>query len=396
MSLRILQIDELCTGCGACVSSCPKKALSLEYNAEGFYYPKVNKALCVDCNLCEKVCHALNAEKKEDIISRDYTPYMLKAKSKDLVYKSSSGGIFSLLSDDVLSNGGVVYGARYNYNAECLEHCSTDHCDISELRKSKYIESYTGDIFKDVREQLLKSRKVLFCGTPCQIEGLNTFLKKRKVPTDNLLLVRFICHGVPSNKFFTEYKHWIEKKVKSKIVRLDFRPKTEGWRKSNLLLEFSNGKIIDEPHTYNYYYYYYYFQKNYLLRKSCYKCKRINYEVGDITIGDFWGIYKYAPQNNDQDGISLALFHTQKGLDVLNKISSNCEFEELPLSAVDYIYKDSSWRESCLQYRQQMMDDVLKNGYMPSVIKTVRGKILKRKFTDKIKKIIKELILWKE
>lgn len=392
MSLNILQIEDSCTGCGACVSICPKRALNLEYNNEGFYYPKINNDLCIDCKSCDKVCHVLN-NSYNNSISKNYKPYMLKAKSKDIVYKSSSGGIFSLLSECILSEGGVVYGARYNYKLERLEHCSTDKCDINELRKSKYIESFLGNIFLDVRNKLLSNRKVLFCGTPCQIEGLDSFLKRKNVPTENLILVRFICHGVPANKFFTEYKHWIEKKIKSKVVRVDFRPKTEGWRKSNLLLQFENGKIIDEPHIYNYYYYY--FQKNYLLRKSCYSCKRINNEIGDITIGDFWGIHKYDPKNNDQDGISLALFHTNKGIDMLNKISTECEYEELPLSAVDYIYKDSNWRESCIKYRSKMINDVLKYGYMPSVIKTIRIHILKRKYKDRLKRIIKKYILWK-
>lgn len=390
MSLRILQINDYCTGCGACVSQCPKKALNLEYNTEGFYYPKINNDLCINCKLCEKVCHVLNYSVNDDIISKNYKAYMVKAKSKEILYKSSSGGLFSLLSEYILSNNGVVYGAKYNYSQERLEHCSTDNCDINELRKSKYIESFSGNIFYDVKKQLSNNRKVLFCGTPCQIEGLYLYLKKNKVVMNNIILVRFICHGVPSNKFFTEYKHWIENKVKSKIVRLDFRPKTRGWRNSNLLLEFKNGSIIDEPHNYNYYYYY--FQKNYLLRKSCYKCKRINKEIGDITIGDFWGIYKYDPQNNDQEGITLALTHTGKGNDIIKKVSTNCSLEEIPLSAVNYIYNDSSWRESCLKYRKKMINDVVKYGYMNSVIKTIGLKIFTTKMKDKIKRMIKKYI----
>ena len=395
MKLRILENDDSCTGCGACVSSCPHEALSLNYNKEGFYYPHLDATKCVNCKACERVCHVIKESyPANEKISRNYRPLMVKAQSQDIIQKSSSGGMFSILANHILSENGIVYGARYNYEKEYLEHCSTDQCDLNELRKSKYIESYLGSIFKDVRNQLLNNRKVMFCGTPCQIDGLKTFLEERRVPMENLLLVRFICHGVLSNKFFTEYKHWIEHKVGSKICKIDFRPKTKGWRYSNLLLKFNNGQIIDEPHNYNYYYYYY--QHNYLLRNACYTCERIKNENADITIADFWGIYKYKPENNDQEGISLVLLHTNKGEKVFQAISDECTYEELPQTAVDYIYKDINWRNSCLQYRHKMMEKVIKKGYMHVVIQTIGRKIFFTKQKDYFKKVIKNLLLWEK
>ena len=245
-----------CTGCGACVSNCPKKALSLQYNEEGFYHPSVNEELCINCGACEKVCHALNSV-QPDTPSRNFTAYMVKSNDASIVAKSSSGGAFSLLADKVLKEGGVVWGARYNFDKERLEHCSTDDCSLDELRKSKYIESYMGDSFSKVRRQLQEGRKVMFVGTPCQVEGLTTFLSARKVDTNNLLLVRFVCHGVPSNKFFTEYKHYEETKRGSKMIRFDFRPKTRGWRNSDWQMWFANGHEEHNPY-YHYYYYYCY------------------------------------------------------------------------------------------------------------------------------------------
>ena len=140
MELRILDIKNKCTGCGACVSACIKKALSLKYDEEGFYYPALNMAQCVDCRLCEKVCHVFNEDEQAGIV-RDYSPFMLKANDKNILHKSSSGGVFSLLSESVLKNAGVVYGARYNYEKELLEHCNTDVVALDDLRKSKYVES---------------------------------------------------------------------------------------------------------------------------------------------------------------------------------------------------------------------------------------------------------------
>ena len=392
MPLKILHINDTCTGCGACVSACPKNALTLSYNDEGFYYPHLNEDLCVRCKLCEKVCHVLKNDLPEEP-SREFTPIMLKAKSKKIMSMSSSGGVFSLLADYIIKQGGVVYGARYNYEKEQLEHISTDICDISELRKSKYIESYSGDSFKDVKLQLQKGRKVLYCGTPCQIKGLNTYLDSFKIKKENLLSVRFICHGVPANKFFTEYKHYIENKVGSSMEYLDFRPKTNGWRSSNMLMRFSNGKIIDEPYNYNYYYYY--FQLNYLLRASCYNCHQLYQNTGDLTIADFWGIYKYRPENTDQDGISLVLQQSEKGKQAIAAISNICSIEELPQSAVDYIFKDADVKKPLFSQRGEMMNKVIKNGYMSEAKKALGLSIFKIKSKAGLKDILKKVGIWK-
>lgn len=390
--LRILDIDDTCTGCGACVSVCARGALSLVYNEEGFYYPELNPDLCIDCHLCEKSCHIKNKPIKEEI-NREFVPYMLKAKDDRLVKKSSSGGIFSLIANEILSKGGIVYGARYNFDKERLEHSSTDECSLDELRKSKYIESYMGNTFADVRKQLIANRKVFFCGTPCQVKGLLTFLETRKTSTENLLTVRFICHGVPANKFFTEYKKWKENIVGSKITQIDFRPKTRGWSQSNILLKFANGKVIDEAYKENYYYYY--FQLNSLLRTCCYDCKQLHEPVGDFTIADFWGIRMYDPSNKDNKGISLALVQTEKAKKILDAISNHSQVEELPQSAVDYIYKDAPYKKTLLERRASMMREAIEIGYMPHAIKTLRGRIIKEKVKNCFKNILKKSGIWK-
>ena len=391
--LKILNINDTCTGCGACMSACAKGALSMEYNEEGFYYPKLNPDLCIDCHFCEKSCHVINKPIKEEI-NRDFIPYMLKAKDDDLVKNSSSGGIFSLMANEILSKGGIVYGARYNFDKERLEQCSTDECSLDELRKSKYIESYLGDTFACLRKQLLSGRHVLFCGTPCQIKGLLTYLETRKTTTEKLITVRFICHGVPANKFFTEYKHWKEKKVGARITSLDFRPKTRGWKTSNIVLRFGNGKSTDDLHKEDYYYGYYYSKPNLLLRTCCYDCKQLHESVGDFTIADFWGIRMYDPSNKDNKGISLALVHTEKAKEMLGAISKHSQVEELPQSAVDYIYKDAPYKKTLLEKRASMMHEAIKIGYMPHAIKTLRGRIIKEKIKNYFKSILKKSGIW--
>lgn len=392
MPIKILHLDDKCTGCGACTSICAKRALTLEYNKEGFYYPLLDAGKCVECRLCEKACHILNKpiNKEKD---RNFTPYMLKANDEDLVNKSSSGGIFSLIANEVLNEGGIVYGARYNFEKERLEHCSTDECSLDELRKSKYIESYIGNTFADVRKQLNTNRKVFFCGTPCQVKGLLTYLETKKTYIENLITARFICHGVPSNKFFTEYKHWKEKKVGSKITDIDFRPKTRGWKTSNIVLKLQNGRTVDELYQENYYYYY--FQHNYLLRTCCYNCKMLNEKQGDFTIADFWGISMYDKDCKDNKGISLVLSQTSKAKDILQSIKVDCSIIELPQNAIDYIYKDPESKKVLLAKRTEMMREVIEIGYMRHAIKMVKKDILKFKLKNRIVKLLKSTGLWK-
>ncbi len=393
MPIKILHIDEKCTGCGACVSTCAKGALTLKYNEEGFYYPVLDKDKCVDCKLCERACHVLCNKKKEDEIVKDYTPYMLKANDRSIVMQSSSGGVFSLLSTKVLKEGGVVYGAKYNYELERLEHCSTDNCSIEELRKSKYIESFLGNIFTDVRKQLQSGRKVLFCGTPCQIKGLKKYLEFKKTNIENLITIRFICHGVPANKFFTEYKHWKENKVGSKITHIDFRPKTRGWSQSNIVLKFANGKSVDETHKENFYYHYYYLPINTSLRKSCYHCNLIEESFSDYTIADFWGVFKYAPGTKEEEGISLVLAHTTLAKEQLQQL--NCTIKKLPQSAVEYIYKDAKAKSDIYKLREKTMSEILQVGYMNHAIKKLRKDILIYKFKTRTIKVLKKLGIWK-
>lgn len=392
MSLKILNIENYCSGCGACASSCPRSVIELKYNNEGFYYPHIDFEHCINCKACEEVCHVLNLKINNEP-SKNYFSFICKSIDKDILSRSSSGGVFSILSKVVLDRGGVVYGARYDYDEERLHHCSTEQYHLDELRKSKYIESYTGTIFKEIGNKLKNGCEVLFCGTPCQLAGLTTYLDKKKLPLDNLIRVRFVCHGVPSNKFFTEYKHFEEDRYGGKILHFDFRPKNNGWASSDWLMEFDNGKSNKGIFTkYNYYYYYSAFYKNYLLRKSCYNCKHLNHELADFTIADFWGIKYYRPTHKEQEGISLVLSHSIKAQSILKNIEEYCEIEQLPTQFAEYIYKDANDKMIMLQARNQMMNQVNTVGYM----NFIRVKLRKEIIISKIKgtlSILKRKIL---
>lgn len=390
MGLKIFEIKEQCTACGACVSVCPKDALTLEPDQHfGFYYPEVNQEKCVECHLCEKTCHVLSGIKGE---FTERKPYMLKAKDKELLKQSSSGGAFSLLAEKVLKEGGIVYGAAYDYDQEQLVETSTDVVTIDELRKSKYIESYCGNIFKDVEAKLREGRKVMFCGTPCQIKGLSHYLVQRKCSTDQILLVQFLCHGVPANMFFTEFKHWLEKRCKGKITAMDFRSKKYGWRTPYYYYYYGTGRnTVRGDSTY----YMSAFFKYYMLRNSCYGCTIFDQGYADITIADFWGLFRYDPQNKDNEGLSLLIAHNDKGQKSVEELKNVSVFAELPLSAIDYTRKPHRHVQESLEKKRMMEREIAQQGYMPYMEKILKKPVMKAKFKDRIAKILFTLRIWK-
>ena len=169
-SNQIFNIKDTCTGCGACTSVCPKGCLKLDPDQDGFYYPSFINDNCVDCHLCEKVCHVLSSSEEKPISRCNF--YVYRTYDESLRQQSTSGGAFSLFAQYVIDHGGVVYGSRYNGSKERLEVCSSDICGIGPLRKSKYIESYLGNTFAEIKKKLHEGKIVLYCGTPCQAAGL--------------------------------------------------------------------------------------------------------------------------------------------------------------------------------------------------------------------------------
>ncbi len=387
-TLDILKIDDTCTGCGACANVCPTSAITMAYDAEGFYYPQVDFDVCIDCYQCERQCHVLDKNPKKQ--EHNFTSYMCWAKDEELRMNSSSGGLFSVIAAYVLKQGGVVFGARYNYKEERLEHANTEDYDLSEFRKSKYIESFTGDTFSQAETFLKEGRFVLYCGAPCQIVGLKTYLHNKE--WDNLILLDFICHGVPANKHFTEYKHFEEKMQKSKINHLDFRPKGEmkGWSGASLKFTLKTGNVVYKTNADSLYYKSFY--GNAFLRKSCYQCDYTHRPASDITLADFWGIYKYKPELNDNKGISLALLNTAQGSRVFDIINNELESEELPQSAVEYVFKERTIEAFNLEKRNMNAKAAEENGFI-STMKQMYGKDISRYKIRRKLSVVKKFIL---
>ena len=304
-----------CCGCHACASVCAHQAITMQTDSEGFLYPVVDKSTCTDCGLCEQVCPVIHQASP----TRPLKVYAARSNDEELRRKSSSGGIFTLLAEAVIHEGGVVFGAKFDERWNVI-HSWTDTLDgLADFRGSKYVQSTIGNTYKEAKEFLLQGRKVLFTGTPCQIAGLKRYLRK---DYENLLAVDVICHGVPSPLVWQKYLD--EMRTKGEITGISFRDKTNGWAQYAFRLNYipteGNGPTPNRakeqtlllPRSENA------FMRGFLadlyLRPSCHACPARSGKSGsDITLGDFWGIQKVYPELNDNKGYSAILIRSEKG-----------------------------------------------------------------------------------
>ena len=218
---------EDCCGCSACASICAKDAIAMVPDALGFLCPQVNLDKCVDCGLCEKVCSFNDRyDKSLNLLKPD--AYAVRHKDVNEIEKSRSGAAFVAISDYILENGGVVYGAGYAKHFRVIHKRATTKEERDEFRGSKYVQSDMNNVFRQVKEDLKNGLVVLFSGTPCQTSGLNAFVGKKL--RENLFLVDIVCHGVPSPYIWEDYLCYLEKKQGSEIYWVNFRDKQEfGW-----------------------------------------------------------------------------------------------------------------------------------------------------------------------
>lgn len=235
---------EKCCGCSACANICPQKCISMVADQEGFLVPSVNTSICIDCHLCDKVCPITLGPETENAMEYPhvYVGYNLNPKVRK---ESSSGGIFSAVAEDVLDMGGIIYGAAMREDCYGVDQIRiTGSNELHLLRGSKYFQSNVGDTFKQAAEDLKKGLLVLYTGTPCQIEGLKSYLGKEY---QNLICMDFVCHGVPSEKAWQSYITMQEKKYCSNAKRFYFRNKSTGWKNFSCLLDFDDGQQYTKP-----------------------------------------------------------------------------------------------------------------------------------------------------
>lgn len=326
--------QNLCTGCFACKQVCAKGAIYIT-KINGFLYPKIDTFLCVDCGLCTKICPVLKMSSVSETRNNKSVCYAIWNRIEEDRMNSSSGGVFSALANKTIKEEGIVYGAAWNKNMQ-LKHIGIDDVKfLDSLRRSKYVQSNTDEIYKDVKIQVKSGRKTLFCGTPCQIAGLLSFLGKRY---SNLITIGVVCHGVPSQISFDKYIREIEKEEKVKVYDCNFRSKDRGWRTGLNLLVYGKTMmnkdiIINKITSGNSYFNA--FLKQYFLRESCYNCpfKRDNREdCADIMLSDFWSLWSAVPWGEVDfgKGISAVITNTENGRDYLNQCAESLIIKERP------------------------------------------------------------------
>mgnify|MGYP001109992381 CR=1 FL=1 len=305
-----------CCSCTACMNICPKQAITMESDIDGFTYPEIDKNFCIECGLCKKVCAFQNIpiSKSEPIAT-----YVAINKDKDILSSSASGGIFGALASLVFEKKGVVFGCAYNDNMDPEHICVDNLVDIKKIQGSKYVQSNIKNAYREVKENLKVGYWVLFTGTPCQIAGLKSYLGK---DYDKLITADIICHGVPSGDFFKGYINYLERKLKGKIIDFKFRDKSHGWGLRGKVIYIKKGKILQKTILPVTSYYYNYFLKGDIYRESCYECKyACGSREGDFTIGDYWGVDKAHPEVDVKKGVSVLLINSKKGIMLLSELS---------------------------------------------------------------------------
>ena len=300
----------------------------MQTDEEGFWYPLINTGGgCINCNLCNKVCPIENAESINRNIPEKVQTYIGYVLDEKLRLQSSSGGIFTVLAEAVLSLGGVVFGAAFDDDF-LVHHIKVENCDdLEKLRGSKYLQSRIENTYREAEEELKQGRFVLFSGTACQIAGLYGYLQR---DYENLYTVDVLCHGVPSPKVWRKYLDEQETAYGAAVRRTFFRSKKHGWKTYALSLEFFNDKAYEKVSSNDFFLQI--FLRNICLRPSCHDCKFKGMDrPSDITIGDAWGVGKYSPDMDDDKGTSVLLTHTVKGEELLQKILPHLHYQKAEL-----------------------------------------------------------------
>lgn len=321
-----------CCGCNACGDICSKNAITFKTDIEGFWYPEVDKEKCVDCGLCDKVCPIIKVKelKKNDLPQS--ICYAAEHKNLEVVFDSTSGGLFSALADIMYKSGGYVGGAIFNEDFSVRQYISNNKDDLPKLRSSKYLQSHLDGFYKQVRDLLKAGEKVLVCGSPCQMAALRSFLRK---DYENLIIADYICRGINSPKVWRKYLDSYEERYGSKVVYCKAKSKEYGWRNLTQKVILENGKAYYETKAQSN------FTKGYLrtgvyCRPSCYDCKFKGYpRISDITLADFWGIEKINKSLEKNLGTSLVMINSKKGETYFEEVKKRINYVHVPFESIE-------------------------------------------------------------
>ncbi len=317
-----------CTGCMLCKNVCKAKAIDVRRDELGFLYPEINSELCINCKICEKVCELLSPVKREE---QQY--YAVINKDKEIVKNSGSGGMFFELANLFVNSNGAVYGAAYSEGFAVFHERADSIEGVKRLMGTKYTQSSIDEIFQNIAQDIKQGKKVLFVGTPCQCDAVRTYLRLHRIDDTLLTVCDLFCHGVFSPQIWSEYISFLQSRFDDKITYISFRDKEKGWRNKHFKILMENRDISDfvnnEGSVLRLY------EQNICLRESCYRCKYMNFDrVGDISIGDFWGIERVKPEMDNNTGVSAVIVNTDKGREIFAQISPNVNITEFDKESI--------------------------------------------------------------
>lgn len=323
-----------CYGCYACKEICPKQAITMERDEEGFYFPHTARDLCIDCGLCQRICIAReNKQYAADRLETEEEKAQLPAAkigtciSEEQLSQSTSGGVFrSLVRYVIEQKNGVVVGTCFDENATVITDFAETMEDALRFSGSKYVRRELEGIFPKVKEYLDAGREVLFSGVPCECAGLRAYLKR---DYDNLIQCEILCHGGASPKIYEKYISHINRKLKAKVKKVNFRDKSKSWLQKDfkLTFEFDGREPFSVRGRRNNYMNA--FLMNYIFRISCYRCQYAGEKrAGDITIGDCHGVKKVAKELYDERGVSMIVASTAKGEQIWKRIQDEFRYTD--------------------------------------------------------------------
>lgn len=310
-----------CTGCSACSAVCPTKCIRMVPDEEGFLFPTIKHDTCVGCNRCRKICPVCATLATQ--LSSSSTPALFAAFHKDIAERlqSTSGGAFAALAQEVIAHGNVVLGSAFGSSEdEVVCQAAEKKEELSALRQSKYIQGKTLHVYAEIEKYLNEDKVVFFSGTPCQVAGIVSYFASHH-RKELLYTCDLICHGVPSNLAWRQYKTWLEDHLGTPITGFQFRDKMKGWKNSLRSCLAKGRKIVLRGNKEDSYCQAFYL--NLSLRESCYHCPFDCASRADFTLADYWGVEKKGifSQQEMRNGISRIEVHTTRGLDFLSRMN---------------------------------------------------------------------------
>ena len=318
-----------CSSCAACANVCARSAISMQFDAEGFYRPVIDAEKCIECGACERACPWNKPIENPNVANVSPKTVAAYAMDESVRLQSSSGGIFTVLAERVLDDGGVVVGVAQTAPTRFGHIVVESKADLAKLRGSKYVQADVGLVYREVRNLLKAGRKVLFSGTPCQVAGLYAVLGN--AASADLFTVDIVCHGTPSVKVFEKYVRELEKEKSALVVSSRFRDKRMGWRLFSMTssLNTISGDCFQFSRTLREDKFMRVFLQNICLNSSCVDCRYGKLpRVADISLGDYWNIAGVHPQMDDNKGTSVVLLNTAHGSELFDSVAdevAQCE-----------------------------------------------------------------------